>query len=111
MNPQDLEIMNGVVTRINMLRYNLGYSIKELAEFSDIPESTIKSILSRKTCPRITTLFKICNALNISICDFFKYEGSKDCDSASIANKICLLTPNQKQALLNVVDVFMEGNK
>ena len=55
-NSED-QIIEEIINRIDALRYECGYTINKLAEAADIPESTLKSILSRKQCPKIITIY------------------------------------------------------
>ena len=48
-----------------------GYTIYRLSSLSGIPTSTITSILKRNNAPTIPTLQKICQALDMTLAQFF----------------------------------------
>ena len=51
---------------------NNKYSLKILAELSDVPLSTLKNLIYNKTKhPDSTIIFKICQTLNISMSEFY----------------------------------------
>ena len=41
--PTETQLIGDIISRIDALRYECGYSINKLAEAADIPESTLKS--------------------------------------------------------------------
>lgn len=105
----DLEFSNEIITRIDALRYECGYSITKLAELADIPESTLKSILARKSCPKILTIYKLCNAFGIAVWQFFLYPNklvSFTKENIDIINRIEKLTSEQKEIILSTIDAF-----
>ena len=62
---------NAVNKRILELCEERGYTIYRLSALSGIPASTITSILKRNNAPTIPTLQKICNALDMTLAQFF----------------------------------------
>ncbi len=62
---------------LNRIQYFLEYkhwSIYKLAKESGLSYSSLNNIFSRKTCPTVPTLEKICKGFHISLSDFFLYE-------------------------------------
>ena len=60
-----------VIERIHQLREERGWSVNNLAMRAEITQSTLNSILSRNTPPKIETLQSLCNAFKISLSQFF----------------------------------------
>ncbi|PWG01119.1 XRE family transcriptional regulator [Levilactobacillus bambusae] len=48
-------------------------TLNRVATLSDITASTLNNIVNRGSAPRIDTIRKICNGLNISVHDFFDF--------------------------------------
>ncbi|MDS9472561.1 helix-turn-helix domain-containing protein [Sporosarcina pasteurii] len=53
--------------KIRQLRAELKLSLKELSEKSDVSVSMISQIERRNADPTLTTLYKICKGLDVSI--------------------------------------------
>ena len=66
-------IINQVAQRIDTLRIANNLSFRELAKKSGISHSTLSNIIQATKIPNIYTLSNICNALNISLSDFFDF--------------------------------------
>lgn len=60
-----------VLEKIDRLRTQRNWSMYELAEKADIPQSTLSNMFLRKTLPSINTLSKLCDAFSISMAEFF----------------------------------------
>jgi transcriptional regulator with XRE-family HTH domain len=60
-----------VAERIIQLRTRKGYSTNKLAQLAEIGQSTLREIEIGKKSPNIVTLEKICQALDISLAEFF----------------------------------------
>lgn len=60
-----------ILNRIEELRIAKGWSMYKLCNEADLTPSTITNMFSRGTYPSIPTLINICNALEISLSDFF----------------------------------------
>ena len=63
-----------VMERIKELCKTRGWPYYRLAKESDIPYSTLTTMLHKTNIPSIPTLIKICNGLHISIAQFFSPE-------------------------------------
>ena len=66
-------IINRVAQRIDYLRIANNLSLRELAKKSGISHSTLSNIIQATKIPNIYTLSNICNALSISLSDFFDF--------------------------------------
>ncbi len=60
-----------VIEKIHQLRVERGWSVNNLAMEAGLTQSTLNSILSRNTPPKIETLQSLCNAFKITLAQFF----------------------------------------
>ncbi len=60
-----------IAERIIHLRKEKGYSTNKLSQLAEIGQATLREIEIGEKSPNIITLEKICNALQISLSDFF----------------------------------------
>lgn len=63
--------MIDVGNRVTALREQKGWSQYKLYKLAEIGQTTLSDIESGKKVPTVTTLAKICKALEISLSDFF----------------------------------------
>jgi DNA-binding XRE family transcriptional regulator len=110
----ETQIINAIIDRIDALRIDCGYSIRKLAKLSAIPEATLKTLLARKYCPKITTIYKLCDAFGISVSQFFLFPNhivnfSKA--ELDLLNNLRKLTDEQREAVFNIVNSFITGTK
>jgi transcriptional regulator with XRE-family HTH domain len=49
-------------------------TINKLADVSGIRQSTLSNMVNRKSVPKVDMLYKICDALGISLQEFFDFE-------------------------------------
>ena len=68
------QIIVKIAERIDYLRIQNDYSLRELAKRSGISHNSLFSIIQGKTVPNIYTLNNICSALHISLSDFFDFD-------------------------------------
>ena len=68
---KNVSIEETVATKIDLLRIQKGYSIRELSSKSGVAISAISNIIRCKKTPSIYTLSCICKALEVSLSDFF----------------------------------------
>ena len=59
------------IERIKELCTERGWSYYQLAKSSDLPYSTLSTLLNSTNLPSLTTLEKICSGFGISFADFF----------------------------------------
>lgn len=107
-NSED-QIIEEIINRIDALRYECGYTINKLAEAADIPESTLKLILSRKQCPKIITIYKLCNAFGIAVWQFFLFPNNLIAftkEKIDLLNRIDRLNYEQKKAIVSTLEAF-----
>ena len=89
-----------------------GMTEYRLAKKSGLSDSTIKNIFKRNTVPSIPTLEAICKGFGITLAQFFA-EG----DMVEITPELHeifkawrFLTPEQKQALLHLLDTMRQDH-
>lgn len=97
-----------VNARIRELCKERGFSYYELAKRSEIPYSTLNTMILKENQPSLSTLKKLCNGFGISLLQFFNTEDAPV--ALSNTQKECLalfdvLTP-EEQAL---VIAYMKG--
>lgn len=92
-----------VLTKIDRLRQERGWSINNLAMEAMLTQSTVQNLYARKTEPKLSTLRAICGAFDLTLSEFFaEEEPTADPDDALRA-EIRRLSPSQKQALLSLL--------
>ncbi len=79
------------------------WSYYELAKQSNLTFSTISSLVRNKPNPTIRTLNCICQALEISLSDFFLESGSDELPKAFLI-KFLKLTKTNKEFVLYLLD-------
>ena len=68
------QAINAIVDRIDRLRYQRGLSLYALAQKADLSENTLKYIYKRRSFPKTDTIYRLCDALEISVWQFFLFE-------------------------------------
>ena len=66
-----MQAENYIIAKIEQLCEKKNISRYRLAQKSGIAQSSISTLLNRKSVPTIQTLEKICDGLDISIVEFF----------------------------------------
>ena len=85
-----------VAERIRIFREKAGYSQNELANRSGVSQSHLRRVELGQSRITVDHLQMICDALGISLRDFFDYTAEQDELSKVVSN----LTTKQKQHLL-----------
>ena len=67
-------ILNAVIDRIDHLRVKSGLSMYKLAQDALISDSSLRKLYRKQTYPNILTIYRLCDALHISVSEFFAYE-------------------------------------
>ena len=76
-----------IIDRVEGLRKEKGWTIYKLAEESGVPYSSVYNMFDRKTMPRIDTLEKICNGLQVPVTDVLVADMSKTNGTLSAEEK------------------------
>lgn len=66
-----------IISRINELMEQRGWTPYQLAKYSGLSHSTIANIYRRNTIPSVPTLENICKAFHISLAQFFTEDGEE----------------------------------
>ncbi len=101
--------MFDVLNKITLLREERGWSTYKLSKLSGIPQSTIATWYKRNLMPPIDKLEILCQTFGISLADFFNDTDtilSLTDEQKDALHKWNLLTPNQRKALLLVMDML-----
>lgn len=90
-----------------------GWSEYRLAKESGLSESTIANIFRRSTVPSIPTLEAICTGLGITLSQFFAENAMVELSPE--LNELFVgwarLTPEQKQVVQHLIQVFQKSTK
>lgn len=92
--------------KITYFRQQKGYSVNKLANLAGISQSYLRDIELGKKNPTVEILSYICEALNISLRDFFDDETSSKLLDNALITKIYQLSSEQQSALLALLDTL-----
>ncbi len=99
-----------IVENINKIRKQKNLTIKELANISNIPFSTLNKICSNITKdPHISILLKLSKALNCDINTLCGINNIIDFQDKIIFDKVKKLNSKQKDNLINYIDNYMDN--
>lgn len=90
-------------------RTERGWTEYQLAERSELPQSTISSWFCRKTNPTIYSLEKICQAFGITLAQLFAETGSPVTLTDSqmeLIDRWAKLDERQQEAIFHLMDVM-----
>lgn len=97
-----------IVKKIDKLRKEKGWSINKLAVEAMLTQSTVSNMFKSGAEPKISTLKCICDALGVTLSDFF-YEGDtplvspKNLDMLSSFNSLSI---EQQKVVFDLIKVF-----
>ena len=93
-----------VAEKITKLRTEKGISVNKLANMSGLSQGFVRQIELGEKKPTVESLSLICEALNITLTDFFKKEplDNKDYLIKTLNKNISSLTTIQIKALIEV---------
>lgn len=94
--------------RIKYFRTQKNYSVNKLANLAGISQSYLRDVELGNKNPTIEILSYICEALNISLKDFFDDGLPAQFKSDPLIGKIYKLTPGQKKALEQFLDTIIQ---
>ena len=86
--------------RIIFLREQKGITVNKLANLAGLSQSHVREIELGIKKPSVETLSYICDALNISLKDFFDDDLFKRLHDDELLDAIYKLNPNQRKKLL-----------
>ncbi|OUP84205.1 transcriptional regulator [Lachnoclostridium sp. An169] len=101
-----------VLDRITQLRLERNWTEYQLAENSDLTQSTISSWYRKNMLPTIPSLIRLCDAFGITLSQFFLEDGENDVkititeQQRRLLQYAARLDPNQYSALLNFLETL-----
>lgn len=90
--------------KITYYRTKKGYSVNKLANLSGISQSYLRDVELGNKNPTVEILSYICDALDLSLHDFFDDQAQTRLDSNPLLTKIYQLTPVQQDAVLKLLE-------
>ena len=103
-----------VLHRITELRTARGISVYRLAKLSGIPQSTIATWYQKNLYPPIDKIEKVCNALEISLTDFFHTPEdlvAGDREDALLLEKWHILPEDEKKTVQELLNLLTDRNR
>ena len=101
--------MNNILIKIVELREARNWSEYQLAERANIPQSTINSWYRKNMTPSISSLEKICAALDITLSQLFSKSQEKydlTDEQITLLEKWSKLTEDQRKAIFELMDAI-----
>ena len=98
-----------VLEKITVLRQERGWTTYRLAKLSGIPQSTISTWYRKNLMPPTDKLEILCQTFGISLADFFNDTEiilSITEEEKNMLSQWSLLTPNQRKAVLNIMELL-----
>ncbi len=92
--------------RIRQLREQKNYTINKLANLAGVSQSYLRDVELENKNPTISFLSLICDALDISLIDFFSEEFETSITSDPVIQAIYKLSTAQKEALLHFLETM-----
>lgn len=92
----DVLTVEDVHGRIKGLAKDRDLSIYELARRAGMAESTLYNLFERGTMPKIDTLSRLCDAMEITMSDFFVFAGEPGENRYMTEDEIALLEINRE---------------
>lgn len=85
--------------QIKQFRVTKGYTVNKLANLAGISQSYLRDVELGNKNPTVETLSYVCEALQISLADFFNAYCNQDDSLDSLTKEIYRLTPYQRKML------------
>lgn len=92
--------------RITYFRTLKGYSVNKLANLSGISQSYLREVELGHKNPTVEILSILCDALDISLKDFFNEQETGKFLNDPLFARIYRMSPQQRAALLNFLDAL-----
>lgn len=93
--------------QISFFREAKGYSVNKLATLSGISQSYLRDVELGKKNPTVEILSYLCDALDISLKEFFDIEPKKSFSEDPLIRQIYRLTPSQRKTLSTFWDTMI----
>lgn len=95
---------------IKQFRTSKGYSVNKLANMSGISQSYLRDVELCNKNPTVETLSYVCDALNISLADFFNVYCAQEPSTNSLLSEIYRLSPHQRELLEAFLHSLLSDN-
>lgn len=95
-----------VGSRITFFRTQKGISTNKLANLAGISQSYLRDIELGNKNPTVEVVYILCQALDISLCQFFDDKCSETILEDPLINQIYKLNSEQKNSLLDFLKTF-----
>ena len=92
--------------RISFFREQKGMTVNKLANKAGISQSYLRSIELEEKNPTVEFLSYICEALDISLKEFFDDNVEQELKDDPLLQEFYQLTPKQREALLNFIETM-----
>jgi len=95
-----------VIDKIRELQWERGWTDYKLAQAADISQSSLATLYSRRTPPKLEMLQRICEAFGITLSQFFLDDEQIDILSErekKMISSFRKLTPEKQQALIALI--------
>lgn len=105
--------MVDILERITQQRLLRGWTEYELAKRSALPQSTISSWYRKNMLPSLSSLEKICHALDMTMAQFLAEDTNLTeitSEQEILLGKWELLSPKQKSSFLDLLDSITTGS-
>ena len=96
---------------IKEYRTSRGYSVNKLANLAGISQSYLRDVELGNKNPTVETLSYICDALEISLADFFNQYCGEESTVKSLTQEIYRLSPHQRKLLEAFLHSLLSGKK
>ncbi|SHK61097.1 helix-turn-helix domain-containing protein [Paramaledivibacter caminithermalis] len=101
---------NYIGTKIKSLRKNSKLTLAQLAKLINSSAGFLSDIEKGKSLPSIPKLIEICNALDITLAEFFQEEiQEKSTSIDEVVKELENLTPSQLEAINNLIKTITKG--
>ena len=94
--------------RIKFLRTQKNMSVNKLANRAGVSQSYVRDIELQRKKPSVEILSYLCEALDISMHDFFDEDNVQNLMDDPLIMEIYKLNPKQRQALYTFIDSFLK---
>ena len=94
--------------RISFFREQKGMTVNKLANKAGISQSYLRSIELEEKNPTVEFLSYICEALDISLKEFFDDDVEQELKDDPILQEFYQLTPKQREALRQFIDAMKQ---
>jgi transcriptional regulator with XRE-family HTH domain len=107
------ELSKIIGDRIRLIRTDKGLSIEELAEKANVNTTNLGRIERGETIPKLDSIEKIVNALDITFEELFKHiqpatetNGENDMTLALLINRLNTLKPAEQKEVLSLFEIL-----